>query len=79
MVRGSQPWRRRVADLPAVEGRFEFVPVGVVPGGEGLADAGRPVARPDIPVPADGVAELDEASVLLGDENGSLIAVALEL
>jgi hypothetical protein len=69
---------RRVGDLAAVEGRFEFVPVGVVPSGEGLADAGRPVAQPDVAVAADGVAELDEASVLLGDENGSLIAVALE-
>jgi hypothetical protein len=44
--------------------------VGVVAGGEGLADPGWPMAQADVAVAADSVAELDEPSVLLGDEEG---------
>lgn len=53
---------------PAHQVVFEFVPVGVVAGGEGFADAGRAVAQADVVVPAAGVGELGETPVFLGDD-----------
>jgi len=45
----------------------EIVGGCVGPSGEGLAEPGRSVAGADVPVPADGVGELDEPAVLFGD------------
>lgn len=46
----------------------DFGPARVVAGGEGLADAGRPVAQADVAVPAYGVGEFGEAPLFLGDD-----------
>jgi hypothetical protein len=43
------------------------VPSGVLPGRQGLADPGRPVAQADVTVAADRVGELGEPAVLFGD------------
>ncbi len=55
--------RLGVAAAPAAEHRLEFVPVGVLPGREGLADARLAVAQADVAVVPAGVGELGEAPV----------------
>ena len=58
------------ARSPRVDVRLERVPVRVAAGGVGLADAGVAVADADGFLFADGVRELGEAPVLLGDDEG---------
>ena len=57
---------------PVGQQRFGFVPVGVAACGEGLADPGWSEAEPDGAVAPDGVGELGEAAVLLGDDEAGL-------
>jgi hypothetical protein len=47
---------------------LELVPVGVLAGGGGLADARRAVADADVAVAPTGVGELHEPAVLLGGQ-----------
>lgn len=46
---------------------FPILGAGVGAGGQGLSQTGRAIADADVAVPADGVGELDEPAVLLGD------------
>ena len=55
---------RVVAGTPLFQEVLCLVPVGVAPGGEGLADSGLAVADPDGVLPAHRVGELDEPAVL---------------
>jgi hypothetical protein len=48
--------------------RVQLVPAGVAAGGQGLADAGLPVAQAYVAFAADCVGELGEPAVLLGDD-----------
>jgi len=54
------------AGIPLGVPPVPVIACGVGAGGEGLAQAGRAVAGTDVTVPADGVGEFDETSVLLG-------------
>jgi hypothetical protein len=49
-----------VAVAPVVEDRLEFVPVGVLPGREGLADTRRAVAQADVAVVPAGIGKLSD-------------------
>jgi hypothetical protein len=61
-----------IAQVPRLDRCLGEIPVSEATGGEGLADAGRAIAEPDVAVPAHGGRELAEAAVLLGsDEGGS--------
>ena len=47
--------------------RFQFIPMRVLPGGHRLSYARHAVAQADVAVAADGVGDLGEPAVLLGD------------
>ena len=57
----------RVRVVPISVPAVVVVGSGVGAGGQGLSQAWRSVAGTDVTVPADGVGELDEPSVLFGD------------
>ena len=66
----GRDWPRGCAVVGA-QGALPLLPgvgPGVVPGGQGLADAGRAPADADVAVPADGVGELGEPAVLPSDQ-----------
>ena len=52
--------------------RAQLVPAGVAADGQGLPDAGLPVAQAYVALAADRVGELGEPAVLLGDDEVSV-------